>query len=60
MNRRNFLRTKGSICAGWALTKALPILADTPSASGWRTLEVVTRVELLKPDGVSHIGCRRR
>jgi transglutaminase-like putative cysteine protease len=30
-------------------------LADTPSASGWRTFEVVTRVELLKPDGVSHI-----
>jgi transglutaminase-like putative cysteine protease len=30
-------------------------LADTPSASGWRTFEVVTRVELLKPDGVSLI-----
>jgi transglutaminase-like putative cysteine protease len=55
MNRRNFLRWNGSICAGWALTKALPVLADTQSASGWRTFEVVTRVELLKPDGVSHI-----
>jgi transglutaminase-like putative cysteine protease len=55
MNRRNFLLANGSICAGWALTQALPVLADTPSAGGWRTFEVVTRVELLKPDGVSHI-----
>jgi transglutaminase-like putative cysteine protease len=55
MNRRNFLRANGSICAGWALTRALPALADTASASGWRTFEVVTRVELLKPDGVSRI-----
>lgn len=51
MNRRDFLRANGSICAGWALTKALPMLA----ASEWRTFDVVTRVELLKPDGVSHI-----
>jgi len=55
MNRRNFLRANGSICAGWALTKALPVLADAPSASRWRTFEVVTRVELLRPDSVSHI-----
>jgi len=55
MNRRNFLRANGSICAGWALARALPALADTPLASGWRTFEVVTRVELLKPEGVSHI-----
>jgi hypothetical protein len=55
MNRRNFLRAHGSICAGWALTKALPVLADTPSAGGWRTFEVVTGVELLQPDGSSHV-----
>ncbi|HEY1897901.1 MAG TPA: transglutaminase-like domain-containing protein [Terracidiphilus sp.] len=55
MNRRSFLRANGSICAGWALTKTLPLLADTQAAGGWRTFEVVTRVELLKPDGVSHI-----
>jgi transglutaminase-like putative cysteine protease len=55
MNRRNFLRANGSICVGWALARALPVLGDTPSASGWRTFEVVTRVELLKPDGVSRI-----
>jgi hypothetical protein len=33
----------------------LPALANTPSAGDWRTFEVTTRVELLKPDGVSHI-----
>jgi transglutaminase-like putative cysteine protease len=55
MNRRDFLRTNSSICAGWALSRAMPLLADTPSAGEWRTFEVVTTVELLKPDGVSHI-----
>jgi transglutaminase-like putative cysteine protease len=55
MNRRDFLRTNSSICAGWALSRAMPVLADTPSAGQWRTFEVVTRVELLKPDGISHI-----
>jgi transglutaminase-like putative cysteine protease len=55
MNRRDFLRANSSISAGWALSKAVPVLADTPSAGEWRTFEVVTNVELLKPDGVSHI-----
>src|SRR5580692_7545435 len=55
MNRRDFLRANGSICAGWALSRAVPALADTPSAGGWRTFEVVTKVELLKPNGISHI-----
>jgi len=55
MNRRDFLRANGSICAGWALSRAMPVLADTPAASGWRTFEVVTQVEVLQPDGVSHI-----
>src|SRR6202789_3748730 len=55
MNRRDFLRANSSICAGWALSRAVPVLADTPSAGEWRTFEVVTKVELLKPDGISHI-----
>jgi transglutaminase-like putative cysteine protease len=33
----------------------VPALADTPAAGGWRTFEVVTMIELLKPDGISHI-----
>ncbi len=55
MNRRDFLRTNSSICAGWALFRAMPALPDTPSAGEWRTFEVVTKVELLKPNGISYI-----
>src|SRR5271168_1028399 len=55
MNRRAFLRANTSICAGWALSRAVPVLAHAPSAGEWRTFEVVTNVELLQPDGVSHI-----
>ena len=54
MNRRDFLQASRSISAGWALSRAMPALAD-PSADGWRTFEVVTRVELLQPNGVSHV-----
>jgi hypothetical protein len=55
MNRRNFLRAHGAICAGWAITRTASVLANTPSSGEWRTFEVATRVELLKPAGVSHI-----
>lgn len=55
MNRRDFLRANSSICASWALSRAMPVLAGTLSADGWRTFEVVTKVELLQPNGVSHI-----
>jgi hypothetical protein len=55
MNRRDFLRANSSIGAGWAFSSAVPVLADTPSAGEWRIFEVVTNVELLKPNGISHI-----
>lgn len=55
MNRRDFLRANSSICASWTLSRAMPVLADMPSADEWRTFEVVTKVELLKPDGISRI-----
>src|ERR1700735_3329762 len=55
MNRRDFLRANSSISSGWALSRAMSVLANTPSAHGWRTFELVTKVELLKPDGVGHI-----
>jgi transglutaminase-like putative cysteine protease len=37
------------------MTKAVPSLADTLAGGRWRTFEVVTRVELLKPAGIGHI-----
>jgi Transglutaminase-like superfamily len=55
MDRRDFLRANGSIGAGWALSRAVPVLANAPSAGEWRTFEVVTHVELLKPAGIGHI-----
>ena len=54
MKRRDFLWQTGTICAGIALSKAIPVFGDT-SASDWRTFEVTTRVEVLKPAGVTHI-----
>jgi len=54
MNRREFLVSSGAVCAGLALTKSALLFADT-LASGWRPFEVTTRVEVLKPDGVTHI-----
>jgi transglutaminase-like putative cysteine protease len=56
MNRRNFIQSTGAICAGLAVTKSIPVFADTLQTSGgWRTFEVTTRVEVLKPSGVTHI-----
>ena len=54
MNRRDFMRSTGAACAGLAFTKSTPLFADTRSAD-WRTFEVATRVEVLKPNGVTHI-----
>ena len=56
MNRRNFLQSTGAICAGVAVTKSIPAFADAlESGARWRTFEVTTRVEVLKPSGVTHI-----
>src|ERR1700722_17583549 len=56
MNRRNFLQSTGAICAGLAVTKSLSAFADAlHSGDGWRTFEVTTMVEVLKPSGVTHI-----
>ncbi len=55
MKRRDFLRSTGIVCAGLALPKTIPLFAESPTANGWRTFEVTTRVEVLKPSGVSRI-----
>jgi len=56
MNRRNFLESAGAVCAGLAVTKSIPAFADAvQSGAGWRTFEVTSRVEVLKPSGVTHI-----
>ena len=55
MKRREFLRTTSAVCAGIAMSKAMPMLAETPADDGWKTYEVTARVEVLKPSGVTHI-----
>jgi transglutaminase-like putative cysteine protease len=55
MNRRNFLRNAGAACAGLAFSRSLPAFAGARDSAGWRTFEVTTRVEVLKPNGVTRI-----
>jgi transglutaminase-like putative cysteine protease len=44
------------MCAGLAITKSIPVFADAlHSGPGWRSFEVSARVEVLKPNGVTHI-----
>lgn len=52
MRRRDFLQCSGAACAGLAFSKVPQLFADTPA---WHTYEVTTRVEVLKPSGVTHI-----
>ena len=57
MDRRDFLRITAAASAGVALP-TLPSRAFAQSAApaeGWRTFEVTTRVEVLKPAGVTRI-----
>ena len=55
MNRRSFLSSGGLLCAGVAVNKAFSAVPDPLTDSGWRTFDVVTKVELIKPAGTSHI-----
>jgi transglutaminase-like putative cysteine protease len=54
MKRRDFLRTTGTVCASLALPKAERLFAES-TAEGWRTFDVTTRVEVLKPSGVTRV-----
>ena len=56
MKRRDFLRSAGVVSAGLAFPKATTrLFAADASAGGWRTFELTTRVELLKPSGMTRI-----
>jgi len=55
MNRRHFLQST-SILSG-ALAVALPKVtrAQQPTPGSWRTFEITTHIEILKPEGVTHV-----
>src|SRR5215469_8546831 len=55
MNRREFLQGMSILSAGLALPGARQLLADGASANDWRTFEVTTRIEVLKPARVTRI-----
>src|SRR6476661_10274574 len=55
MNRRDFLRSAGAVSAGLAFPRAGGWFARGDTADGWRTFEVTSRVEVLKPSGATRV-----
>jgi transglutaminase-like putative cysteine protease len=55
MKRREFLQSAGLVTASLALSRSVPLFGDQTSPSEWRTFEVTTRVEVLKPSGETRI-----
>ena len=56
MKRRDFLRSAGIVSAGLAFPEAAKrLFAAETSVGGWRTFELTTRVEVLKPSGITRI-----
>jgi len=60
MDRRNFLRLTGLASAGAVLPSAIlsaeaQYPAAAPPAEKWRTFEVTTQIEVLKPAGVTRV-----
>lgn len=53
MNRRDFLRSAGVVSAGLALTRAERLFARGVDSGRWRTFEVTTRAEVLRPSGAT-------
>src|SRR5215813_8557737 len=52
MNRRDFLQAAGSVATGLAFSSPEHLLAGD---ARWRTFEVTTQVEVLKPSGTTRI-----
>jgi transglutaminase-like putative cysteine protease len=55
MNRRDFLRSASIVSAGLAFPETAPLFAEENPSSGWRTFEVTTHVEVLKPSGGTRV-----
>ncbi|HXX43568.1 MAG TPA: transglutaminase-like domain-containing protein [Candidatus Acidoferrales bacterium] len=51
MHRRDFMQQMGVLSASLALPGARQLLAEAVAPTGWRTFEVTTHVEVLKPAG---------
>jgi transglutaminase-like putative cysteine protease len=55
MKRRDFLTYASMVSAGFTLRKAERWFPQSTAPDGWRNFEVTTRVEVLKPSGVTRI-----
>lgn len=55
MKRRDFLRSASVVSAAMAFPKAGRLFVQGTALDGWRTFEVVTRVEVLKTSGTTRI-----
>jgi transglutaminase-like putative cysteine protease len=55
MNRRDFLQSGGIAAASLAFAKAGPLFSQATTADHWRTFQVTTRVEVLKPSGTTRV-----
>jgi transglutaminase-like putative cysteine protease len=55
MKRRDFLRSTGVFSASLAFAKAGRIFASDATVDHWRTFDITTRVEVLKPSGTTRI-----
>src|SRR5689334_1813129 len=55
MNRREFLTYAGGAAVSASLCKVDRAFAQERASTGWRTFEVTTRVEVLKPSGSTRI-----
>ena len=55
MNRRDFLRSAGIVSASLAVPQAGRLFSEDAAFSGWRTFDVTTRVEVLKPSGLTRV-----
>lgn len=55
MNRREFLRTAGVVSAGLVIPNLSGLFAEESGLGRWRTFEVTTHVEVLKPSGATRV-----
>ena len=55
MKRRDFLKSTGAFSASLAFARARRIFASDAAVEHWRTFEVTTRVQVLKPSGATRI-----
>src|SRR5579863_6707619 len=55
MKRRDFLSSAGVTTVGLAFSRATSLFARAESSGNWRTFEVTTRIEILKPSGLTRI-----